>query len=560
MSASLSTSSPLSSPVSPAPRPRCLRVALLLESYSVPRWIAKTVDDLRQSGFVDLALVALAPSETPHRTWNTFLFDLWSRLDYRWFRKDDDVFAPVDLQSKLGSIPEIRLSPGTSPATPAFVQAYDLDVVLDLTSGGSSSECDAGPGAGNAVTNWARFGVWRLAAGDTAPYLDGPPLFWEIFDRNPVSTMTLRVQRPGAEHPHTIYRSHSATNFNSLYYNRNATYWKASEFLRRRLAELHRDGWNDVPSEALTCAPAAKARSVPGNFDMLRFLARWTVDALNYEFRKEFFKEHWFIAYRRAVSGQLPHESSGDFTVIRPPRDRSYADPFIFAKDGRNFIFFEDYRFASDKALISCVELDGNGRAGAPQPVLEAKYHLSYPNVFEWQGDVFMLPESLGNRTIELYRAVEFPYRWQRERVLIDNISAVDPTIIHHDGKFWLFAGGIVERASTNDELFLYFSESLFGPWTSHPRNPIISDVRRARPAGQIFVHNGQLIRPGQDCSVRYGHSVGLYRIDALSKTEYRETPVGRLLPDWHRGNLGTHTFNQNSAFQVVDGRTLIPK
>jgi hypothetical protein len=88
----------------------------------------------------------------------------------------------------------------------------------------------------------------------------------------------------------------------------------------------------------------------------------------------------------------------------------------------------------------------------------------------------------------------------------------------------------------------------------------LISDVRRARPAGQLFFHEGHLIRPSQDCSRRYGAAVSLNCVDVLSATDYRETPIGYISAEWHAGNLGTHTLNQNERFQVVDGRTLVFK
>jgi hypothetical protein len=87
--------------------------------------------------------------------------------------------------------------------------------------------------------------------------------------------------------------------------------------------------------------------------------------------------------------------------------------------------------------------------------------------------------------------------------------------------------------------------------------NPIISDVRRARPAGPLFVKDGFLIRPSQDCSRRYGFAVCLNRVDVLTDNDYREVPIERILPTWLRGNQGTHTFTRGSRFEAVDGRIL---
>jgi hypothetical protein len=72
--------------------------------------------------------------------------------------------------------------------------------------------------------------------------------------------------------------------------------------------------------------------------------------------------------------------------------------------------------------------------------------------------------------------------------------------------------------------------------------NPIVSDVRRARPAGRIFSHDGHLIRPAQDCSEAYGWRIALNRIEVLTEAEYREVPIGWIEPDGSAGTLRAHT------------------
>ena len=112
-----------------------------------------------------------------------------------------------------------------------------------------------------------------------------------------------------------------------------------------------------------------------------------------------------------------------------PSEDRSYADPFLFRRDGRTFLFLEEIRHPGRKGTIAYTELDAAGNWQEPQTILSADYHLSYPFVFEWEGDVYLLPESSAHRTLELYRAVEFPGKWKFDRVVMDNIFAVDATI-----------------------------------------------------------------------------------------------------------------------------------
>jgi hypothetical protein len=171
-----------------------------------------------------------------------------------------------------------------------------------------------------------------------------------------------------------------------------------------------------------------------------------------------------------------------------------------------------------------------------------------------------MIPESAANRTIELYRATDFPDTWRLERVLMDDVYALDPTLLIQDGKFWLFVCLPERGAAHGDELSLFMSDTLDGPWLPHPANPVVSDVRSARPAGRLFVRDGSLIRPAQDASGGYGRAVVFNRVEIVAEAEYRETPMGGIGTEWLRGNRGTHTYNFDSRFEVVDGRRWLPR
>ena len=133
------------------------------------------------------------------------------------------------------------------------------------------------------------------------------------------------------------------------------------------------------------------------------------------------------------------------------------------------------------------MEIDEEGRWKQPYPVLERPYHLSYPFVFEHDGNTYMLPETAANGTIELYECEEFPHRWVLKKTMMEGVYAVDSTLHFHEGRWWLFTNiRDNEGASSDDELFLFFADSpLAENWTPHPLNPIVSDASCARPAGR---------------------------------------------------------------------------
>ena len=52
------------------------------------------------------------------------------------------------------------------------------------------------------------------------------------------------------------------------------------------------------------------------------------------------------------------------------------------------------------------------------QIVIKEPFVLSYPYVFKWQDDYYMIPEAHTETSVRLYRATDFPYKWTYERDL----------------------------------------------------------------------------------------------------------------------------------------------
>jgi secreted PhoX family phosphatase len=173
--------------------------------------------------------------------------------------------------------------------------------------------------------------------------------------------------------------------------------------------------------------------------------------------------------------------------------------------------------------------------------------------LFRWADEFWMVPESSENGTIELYRAARFPNEWELEKVLVGQVRASDSVLFFHQGRVWLMTSMESSRRGVWDSLHLYCSDSPLGEWKPHRLNPVVRDASRARPAGAIFTADGRLIRPGQDCSRRYGSAIQFCRIDALNEQEYRETPIARLAGE-QLGASGTHTYSRDDALEAVDG------
>jgi hypothetical protein len=218
-------------------------------------------------------------------------------------------------------------------------------------------------------------------------------------------------------------------------------------------------------------------------------------------------------------------------------------------------VLLEGYDYARDRGYLARAALEGDRIAGPVRDLARPAYHLSYPFVVEDGAERYVLPEELQRRRVALYAVDGDGLR--EARVLIENFAAADPTLIRHAGRWWLFAGD-AER-DENAAVMLFHASSLDGPWAPHPLNPIVRDVRCARPAGTPFVLDGVLYRPAQDCSTSYGARVALARIDVLTTEAYRETVVAHVAPPTHgRGRHGLHTFALRAGVCLIDGQDLV--
>lgn len=243
-------------------------------------------------------------------------------------------------------------------------------------------------------------------------------------------------------------------------------------------------------------------------------------------------------------------------SVLASPPDRFWADPFPVTLDDTTWLFVEEWLRGKPHAHLATMEIRHDGSVGPSTPVLQRPYHLSYPHVFSWMDEHYMIPETRSNHTVELYKSYDFPHDWRLEHVLLQDIAAVDATVFEDQGRWWMFVGVAPKHGVENDQLHLYSAETPLGPWRPHPMNPVVSDVRSARPAGRVFRDATGLVRPSQNCARRYGYAVAFNRIRCLTEDRYEEELISTILPTWTPGIEGTHTFNmtsnQNSMF--IDG------
>ena len=198
------------------------------------------------------------------------------------------------------------------------------------------------------------------------------------------------------------------------------------------------------------------------------------------------------------------------------------ADPFMLKTEHTWYMFFEVMNGATRQGEIGLATSHNGMQWHYRQIVLREPFHLSYPHVFAWQGDYYMIPESCQAGAVRLYQAVDFPWRWTCRTTLLTGSYMVDASPFHYADRWWLFVE--TSPAFRHDTLRLYCADALTGPWREHPLSPVIKgDARSARPAGRVTVNKNRVIRYTQDCSPIYGTQVRAFDICTLTTTAYDE-------------------------------------
>jgi hypothetical protein len=259
-----------------------------------------------------------------------------------------------------------------------------------------------------------------------------------------------------------------------------------------------------------------------------------------------------------AAGAKNPVLSAPDVTDVPA---RFIADPFMIRVDQIWHMFFEVMNDANNLGEIGHATSPDALTWNYSQIVLREPFHLSYPHVFRWNDDFFMVAETLGANAVRLYRATRFPDQWQCVKDILPGAQA-DPSTFFFENKWWLFT---CPTPYQHDSLRLFFADDPLSPWTEHPLNPlVIGNKSIARPGGRMQILDGRPVRFTQDCFPIYGKQVRAFAIDELTTTTYKEhelpespvlTPVGG--DAWNSSgmhHIDAHQLGPNNWIACVDG------
>ncbi len=537
-----------------------MRYGVVLDADTVNEWQATVLKHLEESTDAELVLVAVrSAAGTGTRTGPGAVRrrrSFGDRLGAMAFRayatrlSRSRALRPAAAPAWPGDAAIVRVVPvraeGGGIAFPSdaveTIRGHHLDFLLHLGVGTLRGD----------VLEAARLGAWSFRFGDPLAYRGQPLGFWELVDGQPAAGAALLrlTDRPGGAV--MLRKGWFAVAPESYGLTRDrillgTAAWPAHVCRGIRLGGM---------SSEETVPVAATVGGTPGISPFLQFLSRTTAARVRKTWHHGLRHDDWNIGVVNAPASALL--SSGSIPTVHwaPGRRGHYAaDPIGRTSEGTLDVLYEDYVRGLGYASIATRKWTKAGGWASPEPALEIGSHLSYPLVQEREGRLLMLPESQASGHLMLYEAdrIGGPWRPVADTGLGGGIA--DATLLQHDGRWWLFAARS-DRLNPATEVLLWFADRPEGPWTEHPLNPVVVDVRSARPAGPCFIVDGQLYRPAQDCSTGYGDRLAVKRVVTLTTDRFEEAIVCFLQPERDGPyRWGLHTLTAVGDVTLVDGK-----
>lgn len=236
--------------------------------------------------------------------------------------------------------------------------------------------------------------------------------------------------------------------------------------------------------------------------------------------------------------------------------DYFHADPFLLkTSDGSVNILFEDFAFDDYYGKIALMTVDENFDQVNKMILLDTKSHLSYPFIFTENNRTFVFPEAGYSGRLTSYEYDPGKHSLTFHKDIID-LPVLDPTIIKHHGKYWMF--GTLIGKDSDKKLNIYFSDDLLGPYKPHPANPVKNSLNGSRPAGSFIKVDDNIFRPSQNSENQYGESITINKVIKLDEVSFIEEPYMDMQINQDKSTNGEiltiHTINVIDDIIVVDG------
>ncbi|MGQ0486731.1 MAG: glucosamine inositolphosphorylceramide transferase family protein [Hyphomicrobiales bacterium] len=405
---------------------------------------------------------------------------------------------------------------------------------------------------GGKILSSSRLGIVSLQLGDNRGDGGMPPAFWEVYKRAPSTGFMIQNVGAGRDAGTVLHHGEVATQRT---YTENLVhlYRESHPFLAFIVKQLlHRDeSIKAVPRDPV----AGTVHKYPNAWQTANYILKSFMLFADRSIEGRLLRksQRWGVAYSRKFWADV---TLSEGTRIPNPKYRFLADPFAIKKDGKHYIFVEDYDCRRMLGAVSCVVVNPDDNYEIVDNVLVEPFHLSFPFVFEESGEIFMVPETHQCNGIRLYRCIEFPNKWELDTELLSGVSAADTMLIKRRGKWFMLTN--MNQFSSGDhssQLHVFWSDKLrSSDWKPLSSLPVVNSSRIGRNAGLLLGKNGDWFRVRQRQAFnQYGAGFSIARITHLGLDGYSEESFARIDPLFFRDLKGTHHMHGVDDFTVYD-------
>ena len=469
----------------------------------------------------------------------------------KYFFRPHIQFDKNELLKSIDSVPSVFLKPKSQGFLDVFskndadtIKAYNLDVILRNGFNIIRGE----------ILNSAKYGIWSFHHGDNSINRGMPAAFWEILFNQPAVGVTLQQLTAELDGGLVIDKAYFNTHW-SFFKTQNRVLESSVSLLFKNLRKLKNSNYETNKSSVYY----NPLYTTPDFVSTIRYLFKFYKKIIIILFEKlniVLFGTRYNCWSLFIGKGKFLESTMYRLKAVKMPTNEFWADPFIMEYSDDNYIFFENYSYKSKRGKISCGKINGNQLIDI-KDALDLDYHLSYPFVFEFDDEIFMIPETSAKKRLEVYKCTSFPDKWELYSTAFEGQSIVDVNVYKDEqNQNWLFFNKkFGKNCTNNDELFIYrFDDLNFNNIESHTQNPVIIDSRKARNAGQIFNYMNNNFRPSQACMYGiYGYGLNINKIIKLTIDEYEEETVTTTFGNFKSGLTKMHHLHQKDNLFVID-------
>ncbi|MEA3320214.1 MAG: hypothetical protein U9Q88_09320 [Bacillota bacterium] len=528
---------------------RKMRFAITVKGSSVEQWKLECVERLKNMAEMEMALI-IEYQVQPGNQRHSALFHAYQSI----VTKRSKILKKVPIPDYFDSIPKVRcenlwdLKSSFSIEEVSLIKECNLDFILHLE--GESMEGE--------VLDTAEYGVWTFIQGNPNLSSHIPGGWWEVWNNRSVTEVALCGLINGTNE-RTVWRK-------GYFGTVKESYRKTKEILCQSTLDWPALICKEILRNPCYCPNTLESFSVNTDNEILTsttktaalIFASWnrTIKKL---YRKLFCYEYWNIGIVNKPIQTFLKDQNPSIDWIVQRKDCYYADPFGLQDEDGIHILMEEVDHRVVKGFISGVKMKGGpqkkDQLDWDHSLFKLESHMSYPYLIKFEGENYCIPETSETKEVAVYKVING--KLKKEKTIIKDFAAVDSTIVHHNGFWWLFCTKADSGPqSDNSELHIFFAKELFGEWNPHLANPVKVDVRSSRPAGTPFLFENVLIRPAQDCSETYGGRIILNQVTTLTIDKFEEVAISPIEP--REDSLypdGVHTISTIGDMTIFDGK-----